>query len=217
MLSKTLIISRQKIFRWRVDVLNRIRDRAKDWISPVAEVFAKSGASPNALTMLGLVFGIIAAFLFAMGEQLLAGIVLLVAGFFDIIDGAVARLLQKETAFGGVLDSVIDRYVDFLLYGGIIYGFIYRRIAEPSFMIGWGWILAVLAIAGSFTVSYIRARAEAAGSGKLDVGIAERAERLIILALGSLLGYTLYAVLIIVVITHITIIQRMVAAKQRLH
>ncbi len=198
-------------------MLSRIRDRAKDWIRPVAEVFAKGGASPNALTMLGLIFGVIAAFLFARGEQLLAGVVLLVAGFFDIIDGAVARLLQKETAFGGVLDSVIDRYVDFLLYAGIIYAFIVGSISEPSFILGWGWLWGLLAIAGSFMVSYIRARGEAAGTGKLDVGIAERAERLIILALGALLGYTAYAVVIIVIITHITVVQRMVAVKRRLH
>lgn len=198
-------------------MLSKVRDQVKDWIDPIAAVFAKSGASPNALTMLGLVFGVIAAFLFATGEQLLAGVVLLVAGFFDIIDGAVARMLNKETAFGGLLDSTVDRYVDFLLYAGIISGLLSHRIAEPDFMVGWGWILAILAIAGSFMVSYIRARAEAAGTGKLDVGIAERAERMIILAFGALLGYTPYAVLIIVVITHVTIIQRMAVAKGRLH
>ncbi len=217
MFSKTLIAADKKSSAGGLDVLNRIRDRVKGWIKPVAEIFARSGISPNALTMLGLVIGAIAAAVFAMGQQLLAGIVLLVAGFFDIIDGAVARLLQKETAFGGVLDSAVDRYVDFLLYAGIIYGFIYHLIPEPNFAIGWGWPLTVLAIAGSFMVSYIRARAEAAGTGKLDVGIAERAERLIILALGALLGLTFYAIALIVVITHVTIVQRMVAAKRRLH
>ena len=198
-------------------MLSRIRDRARNWINPVAEVFARTGVSPNTLTLIGLVIGVIAAFLFARGEQLLAGITLLVAGFFDVIDGAVARLLQKETAFGGVLDSVIDRYVDFMLYAGIVYAFMIGAIAEPGLILGWGWAWGILAIAGSFMVSYIRARAEAAGSGKLDVGIAERAERLIILALGALLGYTAYAVVVIVVITHITVVQRMVAAKKKLH
>ena len=198
-------------------MLSRIRDRARTWINPVAEVFARTGVSPNTLTLIGLVIGVIAAFLFARGEQFLAGITLLVAGFFDVIDGAVARLLQKETAFGGVLDSVIDRYVDFMLYAGIVYAFMIGAIAEPGLIFGWGWAWGILAIAGSFMVSYIRARAEAAGSGKLDVGIAERAERLIILALGALLGYTAYAVVIIVVITHITAVQRMVAAKKKLH
>ncbi|MEM3420827.1 MAG: CDP-alcohol phosphatidyltransferase family protein [Candidatus Hadarchaeum sp.] len=200
-----------------VDMLSRVRERVKDLIAPVAQLFARSGLSPNALTLLGLVFGIIAALLFALGEQLLAGVVLLVAGFFDIIDGAVARLLQKETAFGGVLDSVVDRYVDFLLYAGIIYALIHHRIAEPEIMLGWGWLWGLLAIAGSFMVSYTRARAEAAGSGRLDVGFAERAERLIILAIGALLSLTLYAVVIIAVIANLTAVQRMLVTRQRLH
>lgn len=198
------------------DMLSRVRERVKDWIAPVARLFARSGLSPNALTMLGLVFGVIAAVLFAQGEQPLAGVVLLVAGFFDIIDGAVARLLQKETAFGGMLDSVVDRYVDVLLYAGIIYAFIQRRIAEPGIILGWGWLWGLLAIAGSFMVSYTRARAEAAGSGRLDVGFAERAERLIILAIGALLGLTPYAVVIIAVIANITAVQRVLAARRRL-
>jgi archaetidylinositol phosphate synthase len=199
-----------------VALLNRLRDRVKGWIMPVARLFARSGVSPNALTALGLVCGVFAALLFAAGEQLLAGVVLLVAGFFDLIDGAVARLLQKETAFGGVLDSVVDRYVDFLLFAGIIYGFIFHRIAEPGILLGWGWLWGLLAIVGSFMVSYLRARAEAAGSGRLDVGLAERAERLIILAIGALLGWTPYAVVVIAVISHITVVQRMVAARRRL-
>jgi archaetidylinositol phosphate synthase len=196
--------------------LSRLRDRASGLIRPVAEAVARTGITPNVLTAIGLVVGVIAALLFAMGQQLLAGVVLLIAGFFDVMDGAVARVLQRETAFGGVLDSVVDRYVDFLLYGGIIYASISGGIAEPSFMRGWGWALGLLAIAGSFMVSYIRARAEAAGSGKLDVGIAERAERLIILALGALLGLTQYAVLIIVVFTHLTVVQRILASRERL-
>lgn len=198
-------------------MLSRARERLKGWIEPVARVFARSGVSPNALTLLGLVFGVIAAILFAQGEQLFAGVVLLVAGFFDIIDGAVARLLQKETAFGGLLDSVVDRYVDFLLYAGIIYALINQRIAEPEVMLGWGWLWGLLAIAGSFMVSYTRARGEAAGSGRLDVGFAERAERLIILAIGALLGLTPYAVVIIAVIANITAVQRMLVARRRLH
>lgn len=197
-------------------MLSRVRERVKDWIAPVAQLFARSGLSPNALTLLGLVFGIIAALLFAFGDQLLAGVVLLVAGFFDIIDGAVARLLQKETAFGGVLDSVVDRYVDFLLYAGIIYALIHHRIVEPEIMLGWGWLWGLLAIAGSFMVSYTRARAEAAGSGRLDVGFAERAERLIILAIGALLSQTLYAVVIIAVIANLTAVQRMWVTRKRL-
>ncbi|MEW6222341.1 MAG: CDP-alcohol phosphatidyltransferase family protein [Candidatus Hadarchaeota archaeon] len=197
-------------------MLSSIRDRVGGLTKPIAEAVAKTGISPNALTLIGLPVGVLAAFFFARGEQLLAGFVLLVAGFFDIIDGAVARVLQRETAFGGVLDSVIDRYVDFLLFAGIIYALIFGRIQDVGFTPGWGWVWGMLAIAGSFMVSYIRARAEAAGTGKLDVGIAERAERLIILAVGALLGYTQYSVVLIVVLTHVTVIQRLWVSWKRL-
>lgn len=196
--------------------MSRFRDRVNDLIRPVAEAIARTGVSPNTLTFIGLAVGLIAAIFFARGEQLLAGITLLVAGFFDIIDGAVARVLGRETAFGGVLDSTVDRYVDFLIFAGIIYAFTTGGIAEASFMRGWGWAWGVLAIVGGFMVSYIRARAEAAGSGKLDVGIAERAERLLILAILALVGFTEYAVVIIVILTHLTVLQRLFVAKFRL-
>lgn len=198
-------------------MLSRFRDRANDLIRPIAEAIARTGVSPNTLTFIGLAVGLLAAIFFARGEQLLAGLTLLVAGFFDIMDGAVARVLRRETAFGGVLDSVVDRYVDFLIFAGIIYAFTTGGIAEASFMQGWGWVWGVSAIVGSFMVSYIRARAEAAGSGKLDVGIAERAERLLILAIGALVGFTQYAVVIIVILTHLTVLQRLFAARFRLY
>jgi archaetidylinositol phosphate synthase len=197
-------------------VLSRFRDRANDSVRPVAEAVARVGISPNTLTFIGLLVGLLAAFFFARGDQVLAGLTLLVAGFFDIIDGAVARVVKRETAFGGVLDSVVDRYVDFAIFAGIFYAFISGRIAETNFMVGWGWAWCMLAIAGSFMVSYIRARAEAAGSGKLDVGIAERAERLLILAIGALVGYTQYSVVIIVILTHLTVLQRLFVTRRRL-
>lgn len=197
-------------------MLSRFRDWANDLIRPLAEAIARTGVSPNTLTFVGFVVGLFAAFLFSRGEQFWAGIILLLVGFFDIIDGAVARVLGRETAFGGVLDSVVDRYVDFFIFAGIIYAFAYGGISEPAFMRGWGWAWCVLAILGSFMVSYIRARAEAAGSGKLDVGIAERAERLLILAIGALVGYTPYSVVLIVILTHLTVFQRLFVARVRL-
>jgi len=194
--------------------LSRFRDRANDLLRPVAEAIARTGISPNTLTFIGLAVGLVAAIFFARGEQQLAGLTLLVAGFFDVIDGAVARVLRRETAFGGVLDSVVDRYVDFLIFAGIIYAFLSFRLGEVGIIPGWAW--GALAIAGSFMVSYIRARAEAAGSDKLDVGIAERAERLLVLAVGALVGYAQYSVVIIVVLTHLTVLQRLLVARLRL-
>lgn len=195
-------------------MLSRLRDRVGELVRPLAEAIAKTGISPNLITLVGLAVGLLAAILFSRGEQFWAGVALLLAGFFDVIDGAVARALGRETAFGGVLDSVIDRYVDFLILSGIICAFLSLRIGEAGLIPGWGW--GILAIAGSFMVSYIRARAEAAGAGRLDVGVAERAERLIILAIGALVGYTQYSVVIIAVLTHLTVLQRLFFARLRL-
>ena len=195
-------------------MLSRVRDQVSRLMEPVAKTFARTGLTPNAITLIGLVVGVVAALLFAYGMQLWAGFVLIICGFFDIIDGAVARAIGKETAFGGVLDSVVDRYVDFLIFAGIIYAFINGELAEVGLLSGWAW--GILAIVGSLMVSYTRARAEAAGSGKLDVGVAERGERIIILAVGALIGYVQYAVVLIVILTHLTVAQRLFAAKLRL-
>lgn len=197
-------------------MLSRVRERADSLIRPMAEALARTGVTPNSLTFLGLAVGLAAAFLFALGEQLLAGVVLLICGGFDVLDGAVARVTRRETAFGGVLDSVVDRYVDFLVLVAIAYGglaganFVVNR--EVAFLFVW----VFLAIVGSFMVSYTRARAEAAGSGKLDVGVAERAERILILAVGAIIGFTLYAVVVIAVLTHLTVLQRLFVARLRL-
>jgi archaetidylinositol phosphate synthase len=191
-------------------MLNKVRGRINPAIEAVARPFARAGFTPNGLTVLGLLIGTLAALLFAFQEPLWAGLVVLVCGFFDIIDGAVARLTGKVTDFGGVLDSVLDRYVDFVLFAGIIWG----GLATFAGLQSWFW--GILALAGSLMVSYTRARAEAAGTGRLAVGIAERGERLLILAVGAMLGYTNYAVVLIVFLTPLTVVHRMIVTWQRL-
>jgi archaetidylinositol phosphate synthase len=109
-----------------------------------------------------------------------------------------------------VLDSFLDRYVDSIIFIGIIYA----GLAEFAGLSSWFW--GALALVGSLMVSYMRARAEAAGSGKLAVGIAERGERLLILAIGGLLNYTNYAVVLIVFLTHFTVLHRLLVAWKRL-
>jgi archaetidylinositol phosphate synthase len=191
-------------------MLSRIREKINPLIDTAAKPFACAGFTPNGLTVLGLLVGVLAALLFAFEEPLWAGLAVLVCGFFDTIDGAVARLTGKVTRFGGVLDSVLDRYVDSIIFIGIIYA----GLAEFAGLSSWFW--GALALVGSLMVSYMRARAEAAGSGKLAVGIAERGERLLILAIGGLLNYTNYAVVLIVFLTHFTVLHRLLVAWKRL-
>jgi len=191
-------------------MLSKFRDRASGVVNPVARGMVSLGIGPNTLTLLGLLVGVVSAVFFARGDQILGGVFLLLCGGVDAIDGAVARVSGKVTAFGGVLDSTIDRYVDFLVLAGIAYG----GLAEIGYLPGWLWV--VLAISGSFLVSYVRARSEAAGSGKLDVGIAERGERIIILALGGLVSRVGYSVAIVAVLAHLTVLHRLVVAWRRL-
>jgi len=191
-------------------MLSKLRERAEPWVDSIARGFIGAGFTANSLTLIGVIIGIAAANLFAFRVEILAGFTLLLCGFFDVMDGAVARLTGKVTAFGGVLDSVADRYVEFLIFAGIVSG----GLAEAGLLPGWGW--GILALTGALLVSYTRARAEAAGTGTLDVGIAERGERFIILALGAMLTFTRYAVVLVALLAHITVAQRLIAARERL-
>ena len=190
-------------------MLSGLRDKVDTALEPVARAFARAGFTPNALTCIGLVVSVLASVLFAYGLPRFAAIALLVCGFFDIIDGAVARFAGKVTAFGGVLDSVVDRFTEAAIIIGIVYG------GTPE-LGQWGWLAGAVALVGSFMVSYIRARAEAAGTGKLDVGFAERAERMLIFAIFALIPRTGYALIVVAILSYITVVHRLAVAYLRL-
>ncbi len=146
---------------------SKFRGTANSIIIPIAKIFAFLKISPSLLTFLGLVSSVSTAFFFYEGRLSLALIFLILTGFFDVMDGAVARLLNKTSDFGAFFDSVLDRYSDAaVLIGLTLY------LEE--------YLLGMLALTGSFMVSYTRARAEHF-IPKCDVGLGERAERLIIL------------------------------------
>jgi archaetidylinositol phosphate synthase len=191
-------------------MLNKLRSKVTPYLDPVARAFAKVGFRANVLTVIGLVIGTIAAVVFGYGHERWGGLVLLICGFFDLMDGAVARVTRGETAFGGVLDSVVDRYVDAIVIIGIVYG----GLAEAGGIPGWLW--GAIALVGSIMVSYIRARGEAAGTGKLDVGIAERGERMLILAIGGLIIFERYAIVVVAILSNVTAIHRVLESRKRL-
>lgn len=187
-------------------MLNKKKDTLTNWVRPIARIFRR--VNPNSMTIVALILSIAAGVYFARGMVIHAGIMLMIGGFFDILDGAVARQNNKVTEFGGVLDSVSDRYADSAIFLGIMWG---GLAAMPPYVNN-GWFIGALALAGSLLVSYTRARAEAAGTGKLDIGVAERAERLILIILGAFSGQLHWAVLVVAVISHLTVLQRMIAA-----
>lgn len=183
-------------------------------VTPIARLIP---FSPNTLTLLGFFVSVAAGVAFALGKSFEGGLLILLSGVFDTLDGGVARATGKITPFGGVLDSVCDRYSDGLMFLGIIAGAVNGRLEIPPVLEVDGWLWAGFALIGSFLVSYTRARAESAGCQKLSIGIAERSERMITLALGALFSFLGWALVLIAVFSHITIIQRVLRAKSILN
>jgi CDP-diacylglycerol--glycerol-3-phosphate 3-phosphatidyltransferase len=177
-------------------------------------MLAKTGVTPNMVTWFGLILILAAAVIAGMGYPVAAGCVVLVSGFFDIIDGALARGTNQVTRFGAVLDSTLDRVSEAVILLGIAAFYLFNPIAHFELIV----LLIGVAILGSFLVSYVRARAEGIGLD-CQVGIFTRTERVIILALGLLfsgIDMLLVVVLaIIAVMSFVTVVQRMAhVAKQ---
>jgi len=172
------------------------------------------GLTPNLASGSGIIAALISAFMFGSPyyfpyNLIVASLLLLVSGFFDALDGVIARLYGRVTVFGGFLDSMLDRYADALVLAGIVLG----GFADPF----WGF----LALIGSLLVSYSRARAEAAGVKMETVGLAERAERILIIFVASFLtlvwGVALWwSVVLLAIITNLTVLQRVVYFRRAL-
>lgn len=185
-------------------MLEEIKEFVRDVLRPLAK---KITVNPNTLTLFGLFLSLFSGFSFAMQEVLLAGFFLLASGFFDTLDGIVARENNRITKFGGFLDSVCDRFAD----AGILIGAIYGGLtAFPPFP---DWFIGTLAIVGSFTVSYTRARAEAAGADA-SVGIGERPVRMVIIIAGAFLNIVNWAILLVAVLSFITVFQRIAHVRK---
>jgi CDP-diacylglycerol--glycerol-3-phosphate 3-phosphatidyltransferase len=170
--------------------------------------WTKGVIKPNHLTMVGLLVTLVAAVFLTLGLWIAAGIAIIIAGLFDLLDGAVARSQGRVTAFGSFLDSVIDRYSDFILFIGLFY--YYATNGHSSLL-----LLACLAAMGSFLVPFTRARAETV-IPSCKVGIMERPERIILLACGALFNWMIYVLWILTILTHITVIQRILYTRKRL-
>jgi CDP-diacylglycerol--glycerol-3-phosphate 3-phosphatidyltransferase len=156
------------------------RQRVRDLATPVAVSLGRLGLTPNALTVIGFLGTCAAAVVLAFEQWLLAGILVLGFGIFDLFDGALARATGRATKFGSFLDSVLDRTGENLLYGGVAVGCAVAAYGE-------GVIVAVLAMAFASGVTYSRAKAESLGFHG-EVGVAPRSERLVLLALALILA-----------------------------
>jgi len=182
-------------------VSTRFAERVRTRISIVGRIVAKTNLSPNAITVIGLALNLVVAAVISTGNLLLGGALLLVAGAFDVVDGAVARATNQVSRFGSFFDSTMDRYADAVILGGVLLYFIEDDAGS------WPIMLVFITLVGSLMISYTRSKAESLGI-RGDVGFAQRAERVIILAAGLMLGYPVWAVGVLAILTQFTVLQR---------
>ena len=159
-----------------------------------------SKTSPTVLTLLGLFFNLLAAGWIIGGYWKTAGFFILIAGLFDMLDGATARTMGKESKFGGFIDSVVDRYSDMAILTALI---IYFSLNNDTIFI----IICAITSIGAVLVPYTRARAEVF-IGNCNIGIMERAERILLLAAGCFFNIMKPVLVIMAILTHLTVFQR---------
>ena len=174
-------------------------------LEPAVQALARAGVPPLAVSLFGVFLSLCGAVVVARGSLLGGGVFLLFAGVCDVLDGDLARRLERVSRFGAFVDSFLDRVGEFVLFGGIL-TFVIRRpngfpLYEP--------VVILLALMGSVLTSYARARAEGLGI-QCKVGVVERPERVGLLALGLIAGYRfLMAVMILLAVTSLfTVVQR---------
>ncbi|MCS6847871.1 MAG: CDP-alcohol phosphatidyltransferase family protein [Anaerolineae bacterium] len=177
-------------------------------LDPLVDALARTGVSPNALTLVGFLINVVAGMLIAVGQPFWGGIVMAVIGMpLDAVDGAVARKLGRQTKFGAFFDSTLDRLAEGALLAGLGYYFAAR--GDALFV-----VVTFAALVGSFMVSYTRARAEGLGL-ECKVGLFSRFGRFLLLTAGLLLSPVLTVSLVIlvwalVILTAYTTIERIV-------
>ena len=179
---------------------NKIGHRLDPYLHPVLKLFSGEHGNPNFFTFMGFVVTLAASFLVIKGFWFFAGLAIILSGLFDLFDGVVARKLGKVTALGSFLDSVSDRYSDLLfLLALLIY---YLRKGDPDLVI----LTSVVSI-GTVLIPYIRAKAESLHV-PCNIGLMERAERIILLSIGTLFQWMGPVLWILVILTHFTVLQR---------
>lgn len=192
-------------------MLNRFREKLIPITTLIGNNFGSLGLSPTFWSMIGFAFAILSSIFFGLTNflnqqgiefpsQIFASILLLISGFFDIVDGSVARVMKKSTTKGAFLDSNFDKISEALIFIGIAIG----GLSNP--------ILAMIALSTSILVSYLRARAESLGIELKGVGIGERAERLLILSICGFIPISesiQWGVIIIILISGFSFLQRL--------
>ena len=187
--------------------MHRLRSLLTPIVDAIARVLVKLGFSPSGLTIIGVLVACVAAALIAQGMLAAGGVVMLIAGVFDMFDGAVARMTNRATKFGALFDSVMDRVSEAVVLLGLLW--FYLDDGEQL-----GAVLVYVSIVGSTLVSYVRARAEGLGI-ECKGGLMQRPERVASLGIGIIVGQwwepaVLIVLGVIAVLTVVTTVQRVV-------
>jgi len=194
----------------------RVKDAGVALTAPLARALIQGGVQPNVITTLGTIVVIGSGVAFGFGEIRLGGLLLLVSGLFDILDGEVARQGGMATTFGAFYDSTLDRIGESAVFAGLALYFLHAPL--PANLVGPAVGAAIAALASSLLVSYARARAEGLGV-ECKVGIAARAERVLLLGVPAMAfgggsradGVLLFwIVVVLALVSAITVIQRIV-------
>jgi CDP-diacylglycerol--glycerol-3-phosphate 3-phosphatidyltransferase len=186
----------------------------KGVLDPVGVFFNRLGIYPNTMTLMGLAGNIVAAVLLAFGYITLGGVIVLVMGLIDSLDGTMARLRGMPSDFGAFVDSVTDRYSELVIFGGLLYYFLQN--GERISVLG-----IYIAAGGSVLVSYVRARAASLGMDT-KVGFLSRFERYLVLAPSLILFFVnpyipIIGIWIIAIFANITAIQRINDVRRQAH
>jgi phosphatidylglycerophosphate synthase len=217
-------------------MLGRLRERYQAIMMPIGKALARTGITPNAISVLTLAVAVVTAWIFYLGDLLIGLLTLILTVVLDMFDGAVARANDMSTPFGATLDHTLDRYAEFLFLFGLMLG---PALSVQKFL---PWFWGYFTLFGMIMASFTRAKAESVGGMEdCSVGIAERQEKLILTVAGIILlmvdpvdgwmGYsglipaflidTLWitniltlCIVVVGLLSHITVIQRLLYARK---
>ena len=192
----------------------RIQQRVRQIVTLIMRPLARSGITPNILTLIGLLLSFFTAAIIAQGWFLAGGLLVLFAGIFDMFDGAMARAQNAATTFGAFFDSTLDRYSESIILFGLLWYALWTRSIHDvlwpfHYEQAWTISLIYIAVVGSLMVSYAKARAEGLGI-ECKTGLLARPERVVILAIGLLSGTIIWALLLLAIFSNVTAIERIV-------
>lgn len=190
-----------------ITLTDQFRRIFKGTLTPIAGFLNRIGLTPNTMTIIGLIGNAIGAYFLARGEMTIGGIIILLMGPIDALDGTMARLRGMDGQFGAFVDSVTDRYSELVIFGGLLY---YYVSAGDAF----GAMMVFLAAAGSVLVSYNRARGQSLG-WDTKIGILTRMERYLVLAPTLVINRPLWGVIIIALFANITALQRIYDVRRQ--